>query len=290
MTEPTVRHWLASVAIDEGSLAPASPEQEHERKVAVADLLKSNSFEPEGGKGGPYALKLGLVEGQRVELVAGDVALVGAGRDVAEDPGAARAGEELQCPLGYLVVVGAEVFQVPAARAGVRVAYLDRPVAQEGVVAVREEGQGVPGVEAGGAGQALLVRGRDLESCRAEGAAHLLVPAVLVRLGLVGPGVGRVSERDAVLRVDHWPLPRFPPEPSRCPPAPGLAVSRSAGPAAVIWPPFDMASRRRFPGTAGRVDQRLPWRLPSRQGRGCGHGPRPGRPGGCCLHWQVRWR
>src|SRR5665213_3049481 len=64
MTEIGVRHRLGSVSIDEGSLAPASPEQEHERKVAIADLLKSNSFEPEGGQGGPYALVLGLVEGR----------------------------------------------------------------------------------------------------------------------------------------------------------------------------------------------------------------------------------
>jgi hypothetical protein len=78
------------------------------------------------------------------------------------------------------------------------------------MVAVREERQGVPGVEAGGAAQALLLRGRDPESCRAEGAAHFLVPAVLVRLRLVGPRVGRVGEREAVLGVNHWPLPRFP--------------------------------------------------------------------------------
>ena len=72
----------------------------------------------------------------------------GSRRDVAKDPGAARAGEELQNPPGHLVVVGAEVFQVPAARADVRVVNLDRPVAQEDMVAVREEGQDVPGIEA----------------------------------------------------------------------------------------------------------------------------------------------
>ncbi|MEI9965817.1 MAG: UPF0262 family protein [Caulobacteraceae bacterium] len=58
---------LGSVVIDEVSLAPASPEQEHERKVAIADLLKSNVFQPEGGQGGPYALRIGLVE-NRLEL------------------------------------------------------------------------------------------------------------------------------------------------------------------------------------------------------------------------------
>jgi uncharacterized protein (UPF0262 family) len=64
MTEAPVRHWLGKVAIDEDSLAPASPEQEHERKVAVVDLIKSNVFEPQGGKGGPYILNLATVEGR----------------------------------------------------------------------------------------------------------------------------------------------------------------------------------------------------------------------------------
>lgn len=51
-----------------------------------------------------------------------------------------------------------------------------------------------------GPGPGILPRG---------GAAHLLVPTVPVRLGLVGSRVGRVSEREAVLGVNHWPLPRF---------------------------------------------------------------------------------
>lgn len=79
------------------------------------------------------------------------------------------AGEELQGRLGHLVVDGAEVFQLPAARGGVRVADLDRPVALEDMVSVRDEGQGVPAVEADGADQALLLRGRDLESAARRG-------------------------------------------------------------------------------------------------------------------------
>jgi len=67
MAEATVRHYLGAVAIDEVSLAPASPEQERERKIAVADLLESNYFEPAAGPGGPYALRIGLVE-DRLEL------------------------------------------------------------------------------------------------------------------------------------------------------------------------------------------------------------------------------
>ena len=62
-----VRHWLDEVVIDEVSLAPASPEQEHERNVAIADLLKDNVFEPEGGQGGPYQLRIGLLE-SRLDL------------------------------------------------------------------------------------------------------------------------------------------------------------------------------------------------------------------------------
>ena len=64
MADPAVRHRLDEVIIDEVSLAPASPRQEHERKVAIADLLKDNAFEPEGGQGGPYRLRIGLLEGR----------------------------------------------------------------------------------------------------------------------------------------------------------------------------------------------------------------------------------
>ena len=67
MSEPGVGHWLDEIVIDEVSLAPASPQQEHERNVAIADLLKDNAFEPQGGQGGPYQLHIGLVE-NRLDL------------------------------------------------------------------------------------------------------------------------------------------------------------------------------------------------------------------------------
>lgn len=67
MSEAAPRHVLNEVVIDEVSLAPASPEQEHERKIAISDLLGSNSFEPEGAPGGPYRLRIGLVE-NRLDL------------------------------------------------------------------------------------------------------------------------------------------------------------------------------------------------------------------------------
>ena len=67
MAEPAPSQKLGGVVIDAVSLAPASPEQETERKVAVADLLKDNLFAPAGGPGGPYDLRIGLVD-DRLQL------------------------------------------------------------------------------------------------------------------------------------------------------------------------------------------------------------------------------
>ncbi len=55
-------HRLKSIDIDQGSLASASQDQEHEREVAVFDLLEANVFKPDGADHGPYALRIGLVE------------------------------------------------------------------------------------------------------------------------------------------------------------------------------------------------------------------------------------
>ena len=55
-------HRLVRIDLDEGSLASLSAEQDDERKVAIQDLLKSNSFHPAGAAQGPYALKLSVVE------------------------------------------------------------------------------------------------------------------------------------------------------------------------------------------------------------------------------------
>ena len=64
-------HRLVSVLIDPASLAPASPEVEQEREVAVADLLEENSFHPEGGAGGPYDLRLSREDNRLVLEVTG---------------------------------------------------------------------------------------------------------------------------------------------------------------------------------------------------------------------------
>ncbi len=64
-------HRLESVEIDEQSLAPATRDVEHERQVAVFDLLEDNHFRPEGAEHGPYALRISLIEGRLALDIAG---------------------------------------------------------------------------------------------------------------------------------------------------------------------------------------------------------------------------
>lgn len=59
-TDPS--HSIKSIEIDEESLAAASRDQEQERQVAIFDLLESNYFEPAEAGGGPYDLRLSLIE------------------------------------------------------------------------------------------------------------------------------------------------------------------------------------------------------------------------------------
>jgi len=49
---------LAAVTLDEASLGSANDDVEHERRVAIYDLIQDNKFRPIGHDGGPYALYL----------------------------------------------------------------------------------------------------------------------------------------------------------------------------------------------------------------------------------------
>ena len=51
---------LAAVKLDEASLRTANDDVEHERRVAIYDLLEQNKFCPIGHDGGPYELRLGI--------------------------------------------------------------------------------------------------------------------------------------------------------------------------------------------------------------------------------------
>lgn len=57
---------IAAIEIDEKSLAPAGPDAEHERKVAIFDLLEENHFRVVGHEGGPYSVVLSLADNRLV--------------------------------------------------------------------------------------------------------------------------------------------------------------------------------------------------------------------------------
>jgi uncharacterized protein (UPF0262 family) len=60
---------LVEIRLDAGSIVRWSREVEHERQVAVFDLLERNAFELEGGFGGPYRVELSLREASLIFTV-----------------------------------------------------------------------------------------------------------------------------------------------------------------------------------------------------------------------------
>jgi uncharacterized protein (UPF0262 family) len=53
---------IVNVTLDEKSVVRRSPDIEHERAVAIYDLLEQNTFSPIGDYQGPYSLRLRLEE------------------------------------------------------------------------------------------------------------------------------------------------------------------------------------------------------------------------------------
>ena len=64
---------LTGVTLDERTAVRRTREIEHERDIALVDLLETNSFRPVGSHGGPYHLVLGVAD-NRLTL---DVRLAG---------------------------------------------------------------------------------------------------------------------------------------------------------------------------------------------------------------------
>jgi uncharacterized protein (UPF0262 family) len=62
MTGEPKNQRLQSVELDEASLASVSRDQEHERQVAIFDLLESNVFAPTGADDGPFDLVIALID------------------------------------------------------------------------------------------------------------------------------------------------------------------------------------------------------------------------------------
>ncbi len=59
-TPPATKQRLVAVTLDEETIGRSNPDIEHERQVAIYDLLEQNFFAPSGYSGGPYALRLSI--------------------------------------------------------------------------------------------------------------------------------------------------------------------------------------------------------------------------------------
>ena len=60
-TSAAMKHRLVGVELDEESIGRSNPDVEHERKIAIYDLLEQNSFAPVGHEDdGPFSLRLSV--------------------------------------------------------------------------------------------------------------------------------------------------------------------------------------------------------------------------------------
>ncbi|MGH6973352.1 MAG: UPF0262 family protein [Stellaceae bacterium] len=66
-------HRIAQVTLDEKTVIRRNSDVEHERAVAIADLLEQNSFVPKSGVAGPFNLHLSIAE-ERLVLDVRDTA------------------------------------------------------------------------------------------------------------------------------------------------------------------------------------------------------------------------
>lgn len=60
------RQRIAKIELDERTVVRRNPDVEHERAVAIFDLLEENRFELIGNDQGPYQLRLGIEENRLV--------------------------------------------------------------------------------------------------------------------------------------------------------------------------------------------------------------------------------
>src|SRR6516165_6927896 len=62
MGDPEGERRIAGITLDEHTVVRRSPDIEHERAVAIFDLLEENHFKPASGCAGPYHLHLAIEE------------------------------------------------------------------------------------------------------------------------------------------------------------------------------------------------------------------------------------
>lgn len=70
--DPNSKARLVAIHLDEASIGRSNAGIEHEREVAIFDILESNRFELEGRDDGPYVLNLSIVEDRLVLAIAQD--------------------------------------------------------------------------------------------------------------------------------------------------------------------------------------------------------------------------
>ena len=59
--EPDVNNRIVAVTLDEESIGRSGPDIEHERAIAIYDLIEQNLFAPDGHDGkGPFTLHIGI--------------------------------------------------------------------------------------------------------------------------------------------------------------------------------------------------------------------------------------
>ena len=66
MNEHDRRQRLIHVQLDEKTFVRRKPEVEHERAIAIYDLLEENYFHPVGDYVGPYALHIGVADNRLI--------------------------------------------------------------------------------------------------------------------------------------------------------------------------------------------------------------------------------
>ena len=54
------KNFIVAVTLDEESIGRSGPDIEHERAIAIYDLVEKNSFAPIGAGEGPFVLHLGI--------------------------------------------------------------------------------------------------------------------------------------------------------------------------------------------------------------------------------------
>ena len=67
--DPNSKSRLIAIRLDEGSIRRGNANIEHEREVAIFDILEANSFALEDRDDGPYTLDLSIVEDRLVFAV-----------------------------------------------------------------------------------------------------------------------------------------------------------------------------------------------------------------------------